>query len=93
MGVRRDYGSQGEEVAPKQQRISQPSKGIRQMGMIRKESEKNHPARMQGSGRRGGGWFGRREREEERIGPPQGQRPSTKARALGSIPPRFSVPR
>lgn len=58
MGVRRDYGSQGEEVAPKQQRISQPSKGIRQMGMIRKKSGKNHPSRMQGSGRRRGGGLG-----------------------------------
>lgn len=69
MGVRRDYGSQGEEVAPKQQRISQSSKGIRQMGMIKKESEKNHPVRMQGSGRRGGGavWEEREGRGEDQF--------------------------
>lgn len=41
-------------MAPKWWEISQPSKGTRQMGMTREESEKNRPTRMLGSGRASG---------------------------------------
>lgn len=44
-----------ERVAPKQLRIWWPSKSPGQTGMIRKEYEKNHPARTQGNGRVLGG--------------------------------------
>ena len=44
----RDYGVLS--VVPKRLRISQSSKGIGEMGTTRKEFEKNHPTRIQGSG-------------------------------------------
>lgn len=44
-----------ERVAPKQLRIWWPSKSPGQTVVIRKECEKNHPARMQGNGRVLGG--------------------------------------
>lgn len=37
-------------AAPKQLKITQPSRVTGQMGMTRKECEENHPTRMQGSG-------------------------------------------
>lgn len=44
-----------ERAAPKQLRIWWPSKSPGQTGMIRKEYEKNHPARTLGNGRVLGG--------------------------------------
>lgn len=70
-------------MAPKRLKLSQPSKGIREMGMTRKECGKNCPARCRDVA--GGAWGKKEERGEEQS--PQGPAHG----GLGSIPPRFSV--
>lgn len=73
-------GARGRRVSPKQLRISQPSKDIGQMGMTRKECEKNHLTRVQGHSRQEL-WEKERKGEERSS---QGQGPSTQGFRLSS---------
>ena len=50
MGVRRDYGCPEEGGSKVAEDTPWLHKGAREIGMTRKGHEKNHPARMQGSG-------------------------------------------
>jgi len=50
MGVRRDYGCPEEGGSKVAEDTPWLNKGAREIGMTRKGHEKNHPARMQGSG-------------------------------------------
>lgn len=73
-------GSRGRRVALKRLKLSQPSKGIRDMGMTRKECGKNCPARCRDVA--GGAWGKKEERGEEQS--PQGQGSSTRGFRLNS---------